>query len=602
MWIHLLMTTILAFATSTSQTIQIYDLTRNPGLLTIQTGNALINTGRHRIYHTIDLKDYGPLLENIANAVEGLKIFTDFSDINIILGTKLANAFSSYNRLMPTKRYKRGAFNFLGSGIKIITGNLDDNDLIQINRDINQLRQNNMQLVTQNNIQITVNKQLQKRINQIIDSVNNQQKIIRQQIIAARQTLINDKMVNHNVTIIRQAFKISSHLDLIQNHLDSIFEVIQLAKINIISRNFLEADELKFIVNRLEEQNITILNTDQAFSYLDIRALFKETVLYFIIGVPQISSHPFNSLLLEPLPINGKVIKLPTQKAITNGNLTYFIKDNCQNIGENVLCDENDLQDVSEDDCFSKIIQGLHGKCSSTNYHNTTNIKRLTDNHIIIKNSSVSLITNCLNSKRILSGTVLIFFANCTISLNGMNYSTTAFYTKALPTISPLDGIKIEQSRFEPELDIHTLHKLHIQNRDMLQIHYNQHSFQTSMSLGISSTCIILGLSFVLYAWYKKRTSPDRKDVNINIQNSTDVIDNHATNRDDSSSKGGAVKITSFTIPNMLTPQPTTATTTKPTTTIAPIIARPSLERSTPASAILYPATSPRHTSANISK
>lgn len=211
MWIHLTTLTCLIITTTLSQTIQLYDLTRNPGLLTIQSGNTLIKTGRHRIYHAIDLNKYKPLLDNIELAVDGLKIFTDFDDLTSMLRTKLEDVKTSYRKLNPLKhsRRRRGAFNLLGSAIKAITGNLDENDLHQINNDIEELRGSNQDLVRQNNIQVKLNRHLENRINKIIDTLNREQSIIKRQIIIARQSFINNKLINQNFTTIRQAFKIS---------------------------------------------------------------------------------------------------------------------------------------------------------------------------------------------------------------------------------------------------------------------------------------------------------------------------------------------------------------------------------------------------------
>lgn len=519
MWIHLLTSTILTLTTTTSQTIQIHDMTRNPGLLTLQTGNTQIKTGRHRIYHAIDLDKYEPLLDTIETAINGLNIFPDLTDLTTMMRTKFKNTKELYRRILPFKqiRQKRGALNFLGSAIKVVTGNLDESDLIQINNDINNLRLDNQELIRQNNIQVTYNKHLEQRINTIIDSVNEQQKIIKQQIIAARQSLINNRQINQNFTVIRQVFKISYHIDLITDHLNAVFEVIQLAKINVISKNFLETEEIKFILDRLEEENIPILNPDQAYDYLDIRAFFKGHTLYFIIGIPQISRRPFNHLLLEPLPINGQMIKLPWHHAAISENFTYFLKDSCQSIGENTLCDEDKLQDVSKDECFSKILRGLPGRCTFINYSNITNIKRLTDNYVVIKNSSVTLVTDCLPNGRNLSGTFVIFFSNCTIAIDGKSFNTVTFLTKPLQAI-PLDGVKIEQSNLEAELNLHVLEKMHIQNREQLQIYRNRFNLQTYTSLGLSSTCIVLGSCIIVFTWYRRRSSPGKTNLTINMQ------------------------------------------------------------------------------------
>lgn len=516
---------------ASSQIIQIYDLTRNPGLLTLQTGNMMIKTGRHRVYHSIDLDEYKPLLDNILKAINGLHIFTDFKDVNVLLYNKFTKVLNSYNRILPVKRYKRGAFNILGSGIKLITGNLDENDLVQINRDINELRQGNNEIVRQNNIQVKINKQMEKRINKIITTINNQQETIKQEIIAARQSMLSSKLSNQNFTIIRQIFKVSYHLDQVQNVLDSIFETIQLAKINIISRNFLETEELKFIVDRLEEQNITILNSDQAYNFLDIHVLFKGATLYFIIGVPQISSQQFNTLILEPLPINGNIIKLPWHKAAISTTSTYFIKNNCKIIGQNTLCDEDDLEDVSNDGCFSKIIRGQTGTCSFTRYHDMTDTKRITDNYIIVKNTSVLLSTDCKFGNRTLSGTFLVYFTNCSISLGGKSFSTTEFLTKPKPIIIPLDGITIKQKDFISNPDLHTIRKLHLQSREELHSIKKHNLIQTSTCLGLSSVCFILIVSIFIYLSFKKKPSPDGANLQINVQGAT--INNPDQTEDD---------------------------------------------------------------------
>lgn len=79
-------------------------------------------------------------------------------------------------------------------------------------------------------------------------------------------------------------------MELLKNHLDTIFETIQLARINLISKKFLEKDELRFIKDRLLEQNISLINTDQAYQFLGIRALYKNSKIYFIILIPQIET------------------------------------------------------------------------------------------------------------------------------------------------------------------------------------------------------------------------------------------------------------------------------------------------------------------------
>lgn len=491
---------------TTHANIQIHDLTKNPGLLTIQNGNCMVKTGHHKIYHVIDLDKYEPILDKIGTIINGLKIFPSYKDMTDLLHDRYLTVMNQFKNLYPKRRERRGLFNFIGSGIKLITGNLDENDLIQINRDIDDLRFAKNRLIRENNVQVEINKQLENRINNIIKVVNQQQDIITKQIISARQDLINGRNINQNFTALRQTFKISHHLELMKSHFDNIFETIQLARINVISKNFLETQEMKFITDRLEEQNITLLSTDQAYEFLSIKALYNSSKIYFIILVPQIEQQIFNNLLLEPLPIGDREIKLPGTMAITNPDATYFIKQQCQVVEQNILCDLKDLINVSKDQCFSKLLNGLSAKCVFTEANNITDIKRLTDNHVVIKNAkSANLTTDCLLSNRILSGTILIYFSNCSIKINNQNFSSFEYHSNSPSLIVPLDGLDIKEIGFEPHVSMERLHKLNIENRQKLQYLEADNYNQTYALAGLSSASIFIGSILLTYIIIKMR-------------------------------------------------------------------------------------------------
>ncbi|XP_062534146.1 uncharacterized protein LOC134203290 [Armigeres subalbatus] len=486
--------------------IQIHDLTHNPGLLMLQNGNSLIKTGHHKVYHEIDLDKYAPLLDKIHNIINGLKIFPNFKDMTDLLQDRYLTVVNQFHNLYPKKREKRGLLNFIGTGIKLITGNLDENDLIQINKDINELRRSHNKIIRENNVQVEINRQLQDRINKIITVVNEQQELIKKQIIYARQEVLNKKGLNQNFTALRQAFKVSHHLEIMKTHFDNIFETIQLARLNVISKNFLEPQELKFVIDRLEEQNITLLSVDQAYEFLGIRALYNKAKIYFIILVPQIESKPFDNLLLEPLPVGDREIKLPSTTAITNSDATYFTKGPCQVVEQNTICDIKDLINVSNDECFSKLLNGLSAKCVFTETVNQNRIKRLTDNLVIIKNAtSANFSTNCQLSSRTLIGTNLIHFSNCSVTIDNQTFSSLEFHHASPALIVPLNGLKIDETHFEPVISLERLHKLNLENRKQLTVLGVDNVSQTYALAGIFSISIILGCVLLTYIVVKAK-------------------------------------------------------------------------------------------------
>ncbi|XP_062555699.1 uncharacterized protein LOC134220616 [Armigeres subalbatus] len=340
--------------TTQTQTIQIQDLSNNPGLLTIKTGQSLIINSYDRLYHEVDLTQYGNVLVQVERIISGLRTFQSFHDITELLTRKFQDVSKLYYNLLPHRRARRGAFNLLGSGIKLITGNLDENDLIEINHDIQNLKSKSQSLIKQNNVQVAINERIEKQLNEMTESFNKHQNAIVKELVKAK----NNRLENHNVTLLMQTFKISYHLDQIEDFLESVFETIQLAKLKIIPRNFLYKSELKLIKDKLEEQHVEFINTDQVYELLDIISVFKDKTLYFIILIPQLEPSSFNQLLLEPVPINGRTMKIPTTSALFGINSTFFIKRDCRAIETNTLCNRNDLKDVSTDNCFSKILRG----------------------------------------------------------------------------------------------------------------------------------------------------------------------------------------------------------------------------------------------------
>lgn len=163
-----------------------------------------------------------------------------------------------------------------------------------------------------------------------------------------------------------------------------------------------------------------------------------------------------------------------------------------------------------------------------------------------------------MHNSRNLSGTFVIFFSNCTISLDGKSFNTITFPTKTLQTIIPLDGVKIDQNGFESTISLHEIREMHIQNREQLQIDRNRNYIQTSTSLGLSSSCIIIGFCIAVYTWCKKKALPNETNSSINTQRPT-IVNSEATGLNKivsglSNLEGEAVNSGSLHFPTTQTP------------------------------------------------
>lgn len=181
---NILITTTFLTQLSQPQSIHVINLKQNPGLLTIETGNSFIKIGNHRLFHILELDNYEPIFRKLLANIQGIRTFSNFTDMFEILESKYGTVHSLFNNLRPKQRNKRGLFNFLGTGIKRITGNMDHNDYEQISKNIFELQIKNKRLINENNEQLKINLQLQNRINSIINRLNQQQSEITKNIIS----------------------------------------------------------------------------------------------------------------------------------------------------------------------------------------------------------------------------------------------------------------------------------------------------------------------------------------------------------------------------------------------------------------------------------
>lgn len=91
-----------------------------------------------------------------------------------LLSTKLSNSQQLFFELKLKIRPKRGLFNLIGTEIKTITGNLDNNDLIEISKNLEDLNLNSKTLINENNEQRLINQQFQNRLKRFINHLGSQ--------------------------------------------------------------------------------------------------------------------------------------------------------------------------------------------------------------------------------------------------------------------------------------------------------------------------------------------------------------------------------------------------------------------------------------------
>lgn len=424
--------------------MEIEDLTNNPGIMTLKTNEARIITEHHKFIHIINLKD---IEENIENIKNNIKLVSKDKNPHMVLETlnhKFLILENSFKIIQPHFRYKRGLINVLGSGIKFITGNMDHDDAIEINNSLQQLKANNRQLIDGHNEQIHINQQMINRFENITNHINSQQNVVKNHLVK-----LGDKMKG-DLAFLQFLYQISFDIDILKTHLDDIFQIIQMAKLGIISKNILNRDEILFIRNKLTLQGVVIESFEQIYEMCYLQAYYNDTNVLFVIKFPKLNNIIYNEYFLEPIPNKeNESIVVKYENILNKNNETYFVKNKkFIEIGNIKYYERKILINITNDKCFTRIINNEFSECNliTDEFHNIIN--QINENYIIVKNiPKTNLSSNCQVNKEI-HGTLLIKINSCKITLNEIEYENRlkTFKDSYVLPIHDLKTIKINNN------------------------------------------------------------------------------------------------------------------------------------------------------------
>lgn len=171
-----LIISMLFFPLSYPKFIQIHDITNNPGALILSAGEGRIFEGYNRLLHSVDLKELEGTIRILENLV--LNINSSTGDFSYLINLKFKEINNTYKALLPSTSKNKRAIETLGSAIKFITGNLDAEDLRQIDLNIDAIKKSDNKLIDQNNKQIIINQEFQNRLQILADEVRNHENVI----------------------------------------------------------------------------------------------------------------------------------------------------------------------------------------------------------------------------------------------------------------------------------------------------------------------------------------------------------------------------------------------------------------------------------------
>lgn len=476
--------------------IQVHDITNNPGALTLSAGEGRILEGYNRLFHTIDLNELGTTIGVLKKLISELNSST--GNFIKLIKLKFTQINDTYRALLPNSRNKR-SIETLGSAIKFVTGNLDAEDLREINRNINDIKRLDNSLIGQNNKQIVINEAFQNRLQTLKDEIQNHENVILKLATQKNYTVTE----NAKIVILFQ-------LDTVLQTLRTLENGIALAKLNIVNRQLLTINELKIIAQQLDQVDITLDSLEDAYNFLSVTVFYHGYHLIISIDIPRLSSTNYERVIIEQLPIKNKTVNIIHQTVLVHLNETIAILSEIQQIAKIYIYKRNQLLNITNDLCIAPLVRGRSGKCPFKETPPTTEYRLLAYGTLIVKATLENIVmsSTCGINQKELRGNYLIIFHNCSVIIQDRLFENLELNFNH-PIISPLGTYQIEETQLEKFYNTSYLHKMHIENRkhlDSLKVH---HFSSIGAIFGIISIIILVTIyrqRKVIAAFFIRRT------------------------------------------------------------------------------------------------
>lgn len=455
-----------------AQEFKIDSLETNPGLLPIHLGQAKLKDSTHEFIHYFNLQPIKTQISTIINHYNEIELainedscfpfmysLSNFKQHILFQLNLVKQKFISVNPFEKV-RTKRGLINALGSVVKFISGNLDQEDAKRYDEAIEQLQSNQDKIINTFNKQISLNIKLLNNYNETLELIQHNQDVISQRI--------ND--IQHEVSKLNFEFsqyqKVRDVLDQISDNLNSLIlfltdleNAITFSKLGTLHRSILNIDEMKMIVNKLiklyhPEQLMYTKEIDlyNYYNLIDVKSYYSGYRLVFVLSIPIVYPYPFNYYHLYPIPTPNLTTIIPNKPYLANYKDLYQYQDySCQHLNPNYYCSENQINHLNkQEDCITSLLNiGNEVSCHLTHISLKSNIVEKINamHYLLILPHENKIQINCKKIDLVnLKGTYLITLPlGCSFELDNTKFTNEKGTTQVQPLLLP--EIKIHASK-----------------------------------------------------------------------------------------------------------------------------------------------------------
>ena len=398
-----------------SEELVLRNLEDNPGILPFKLGTARVFNYYRSFIHYYDLTDIVVQIKIINDHYNRLKVnvavnlHSDYSEeiqnYENVLKFQIEHAKSKLDNILMLRsenlRTKRGLINGLGSVIKFITGNLDDNDAKRYDAILDELHKNQDNIISATNEQISLTKDIIHNFKETIQLLISNDKKINEKINEIGSNLRNFVYEFRHVLFIKNVFdQLNSNLNIVIQLLQDLENAITFAKLGIPHNSIIKRKEFNFILGNLfkdipEDQLLFPLsNTSKYFETVYVKSYISKNRLVFVLSIPIVLPKIFNYYHLFSVPViqsgNNYKMLIPAQPYFVADAQSYmYVNDLCDDVGGIYFCKQNNLvREVPKADCVFEMLKlsNHYEECKLTNAFIENNIVTRIDesNYILV--------------------------------------------------------------------------------------------------------------------------------------------------------------------------------------------------------------------------
>lgn len=438
-----------------------------------------MRTSSWNIIKVIDLENISTLFESNLEQYNKLKQIIDSNSESRkeLMGLEIqVDSFTDLSRdrlrqILPSARVKRGILNPLGSIVKIITGNLDNNDAIKFNSVIDNLK--HKEISVENKVTL-MQRAFDKLVN-VSDDINFNVKHLDYKTKQLENIQKYETKHFNIMSMMNSMYQILNNFRTIYNIIQEIETAIAFSKLSTLHQSVINSTELFNILIEIEKHATltypvskeNLLNIERS---IELKSYISNSRLTFVLEIPLIEKNTYIYYKVVPIPIynpdtHQTFAIIPKYPYLMMNRLTLRpIARYCEEMEENkFICTEDDIVQQPTATCIEQLML-LRDNLANCNQQLIKTeeqvIQKITSDHWLLYTQKSTVLTETCGdeaTKHNLEGTfILTPNKHCetkidSIIIKAVTNSTVTIYN--LPPVM-LPELQIETQRDDNEVDL----------------------------------------------------------------------------------------------------------------------------------------------------